>query len=42
MNSATNKTQLAEKQKTKKTAKLQKKKQYDKNKRRSLKRKQNE
>ena len=42
MNSVTNKTRLAEKQKTKKETKLQKKKQYELNNRRVLIRKQNE
>ena len=42
MNSLTNKTRLAEKQKTKKATELQKKKQYEINKRRTLIRKQNE
>ena len=42
MNSVPNKTRLAEKQKTKKTTKIQNKKQYELNKRRSLLRKQNE
>ena len=41
MNSVTNKTRLAEKQKTKKTTKLQKKKQYEQNKRKKLIRRQN-
>ena len=41
MNSVTNKTRLAEKLKTKKTTNLQKKKQYERNKR-TLIRKQNE
>ena len=42
MNSVMNETRLAEKQKTKKKTKLQKKKQYELNRRRVLIRKQNE
>ena len=42
MNSVTNRTRLAEKPKTKKSKKLQKKKQHELNKRRTLIRKQNE
>ena len=42
MNSVTNKTRVAKNQKTKKPTKIQKKKQYELNKRRTLIRKQNE